>query len=103
MAGDQAFLLALAAMAVASYACRVAGFVLMRFVPVTPTVNAALKAIPLGVMIGIVTPAVAAGKLPEIVGLGVVGLAMKLARNDLAAAVAGAAAVGICRALLGLS
>ena len=100
MAGDHAFLIALAAMAVASYACRVAGFVLMRLVPVTPAVDAALKAVPLGVMIGIVTPAVVAGKLPEIVGLAVVGIAMKLVRNDLAAAVAGAAAVGICRALL---
>lgn len=100
MGGDHAFLVALAAMAVASYACRVAGFALMRFVPVTPRVNAALKAIPLGVMIGIVIPAVAAGRLPEMLGLVVVGIAMKLVRNDLAAAVAGAATVGICRALL---
>lgn len=100
MAGDNAFLVALAAMAVASYACRAAGFVMMRFVPVTPTVNASLKAIPLGVMIGIVTPAVAAGKLPEILGLLAVGIAMKLVRNDLAAAVAGAAVVGLCRWVL---
>ena len=100
MAGEHAFLIALAAMAVASYACRVAGFVLMRFVPVTPRVDAALKAIPLGVMVGIVTPAVAAGKLPEMLGLVAVGIAMKLVRNDLAAAVAGAATVGICRWLL---
>ena len=101
MADEYAFLVALGAMAVASYACRVTGFVLMRFVPVTPRVDAALKAIPLGVMIGIVTPAVAAGKVPELMGLAAVVLAMKLVRNDLAAAVAGAATVAVCRALLG--
>ena len=100
MGADTGFLLAVAAMACASYACRLAGFALMRFVPVTPRVEAALKAIPLGVMIGIVAPAVAAGKLPEIVGLVAVGVAMKLTRNDLAAAVSGAAAVALCRLLL---
>lgn len=97
MAGDYVFLVAVAAMAVASYACRVAGFLMMRFVPVTPRMDAALKAIPLGVMIGIVAPAVAAGKPPEILGLVAVGITMKLVRNDLAAAVAGAAAVALCR------
>lgn len=101
MAGEHAFLVALAAMAVASYACRIAGFVMMRFVPVTPAVDAALKAIPLGVMVGIVTPAVAAGRPPEIIGLLAVGLAMKLVRNDLAAALAGAAAVALARWALG--
>jgi uncharacterized membrane protein len=100
MGVDGAFLLAVLAMACASYTCRVAGFVLMRFVPVTPRLQSALRAIPLGVMIGIVTPAVAAGRPPEIIALGVVLLAMKLTRNDLAAAVAGAATVAVCRALL---
>jgi len=99
MAADHGFYLALAGMAAASYTCRIAGFVLMRFVPVTPRVEAALKAIPLGVMIGIVTPAVAAGRPPEILGLLAVGLAMKLVRNDLVAAVAGAATVAVCRQL----
>ena len=97
---EAGFMWAMLAMAVASYACRAGGFVLMRFVPVTPRVEAALKAIPLGVMIGIVTPAVAAGKLPEMVGLAAVALAMKLTGNDLVAAVSGAGAVALCRLLL---
>lgn len=84
-------------MAGASYSCRLAGYLLMGYVPVTPRVQAALKAIPLGVMIGIVTPAAASGKVPELVGLAVVGVTMKLARNDLAAALAGSVAVALCR------
>jgi uncharacterized membrane protein len=94
---DGRFLLALVAMACASFTCRVAGFVLMRFVPVTPRVEAALKAIPLGVMIGICMPAVTAGKPPELLGLLAVFVAMRLTRNDLAAAVAGAATVALTR------
>jgi uncharacterized membrane protein len=97
---ESGFLLALLAMACASYACRVAGFVLMGYVPITPRVEGALRAMPLGVMIGIVTPAVAAGKLPELIALLVVGIIMKLVRNDLVAALAGVATVALCRALL---
>jgi uncharacterized membrane protein len=97
MTTDTVFLVAVAAMAAASYACRVAGYVLMGYVPITPRVQAALKAIPLGVMIGIVTPSAAAGRVPEIAGLAAVGVAMKLTRNDLAAALSGAAVVALCR------
>jgi uncharacterized membrane protein len=96
---DTHFLLAILAMAAASYTCRVTGFLLMAWVPVTGRVQAALKAIPLGVMIGIVLPSALSGKLPELVGLGVVFLAMKLTGKDVVAALAGAGSVGLCRAL----
>jgi uncharacterized membrane protein len=91
------FLIALAAMAFASYACRIGGYVLMGYIPITPRVEAALKAIPLGVMIGIATPTAASGRIPELAGLAAVGIVMKLARSDLAAALAGAATVAVCR------
>lgn len=94
------FLLALAAMACASYACRLGGFLLMGYIPITPRVEAALRAMPLGVMIGIVMPAASAGKWPEVIALAVVGTTMKISRNDLAAALAGAATVALCRWLL---
>lgn len=94
---DSHFLLAIAAMAAASYACRLAGYLLMGYVPITPRVQAALKAIPLGVMVGIVTPSVLAGRLPEMVGLAVVFAAMKLTGKDVVAALAGAGAVALCR------
>jgi len=97
MAVESTFLLALAGMALASFACRISGFLLMGYVTITPRVEAALKAIPISVMVGIVTPAATAGKLPELLGLLAVGLAIKLVRNDLAAAVAGAATVAVAR------
>ena len=99
MAVDPAFLLAILALALASYSCRVAGYLLMGYVPVTGRVQGALKAIPLGVMIGIVMPLVVGGKLPELVGLAVVFVAMRLTGKDVIAAIAGAAAVGISRAV----
>ncbi|MDP2448842.1 AzlD domain-containing protein, partial [Polaromonas sp.] len=79
----------------------ISGFLLMGYVRITPRVEAALKAIPLSVMVGIVTPAATSGKLPELLALLAVGLVMKLVRNDLAAAVAGAATVAIARWALG--
>ncbi|WP_395058082.1 AzlD family protein [Polaromonas sp.] len=97
MAVESTFWLALAGMALASFACRISGFLLMGYVTITPRVEAALKAIPISVMVGIVTPAATSGKLPEMLGLLAVALAMKLLRNDLAAAVAGAATVAIAR------
>jgi uncharacterized membrane protein len=100
MGVETGFLLALAGMAVASFACRVGGYLLMGYITITPRIEAGLKAVPLSVMIGIVIPSISAGRIPEIIGLLAVGLAMKLTRNDLVAAVAGAAAVGLCRWLL---
>ena len=69
MGADNGFYLALLAMACASYACRVAGFLLMGYVTITPRLEAALRAIPLGVMTGIVTPAATSGRVPELAGL----------------------------------
>jgi uncharacterized membrane protein len=99
MGADSTFLYALLAMGLASYACRVAGFVLMHYVPVTPRVEAALKAIPLGVMVGIVMPSLASGRIPELAGLAMVLLVMKTVRHDVVAAIAGAASVGLLRTL----
>jgi uncharacterized membrane protein len=60
-------------------------------------VEAALRAIPLGVMIGIVMPTVLRGGLAEWLGLAVVFLVMKWTGKDVVAALAGALAVALCR------
>lgn len=101
MAGDMTFYLALLGMALASYACRAAGYVLMGWLPITPRLESALRAMPIGVMTGIVAPSIAAGRPPELAGLLMVGVVMKLTGSDIAAAVAGAAAVAAGRWLLG--
>ena len=91
----------LPALALASYACRAGGFWLMRFIAVTPRVEAALRAAPLAVMVGVVAPAALRGGVPELTGLAVVGLVMRWRGNDVVAMLAGVAAVALTRAWYG--
>ena len=95
---DAAFIPLLLTMAAASFLCRASGFWLMRFVPVTPRVEAALKATPLAVMVGIVAPAAARGNIPEIAGLGAIFIAVRLNGNDVLAAIVGVAVLAGVRA-----
>jgi uncharacterized membrane protein len=89
----ESFPILLAVMAAAAFLCRVAGFTLMRFVPVSPRVEAALRATPLAVMAGITALAVQAGGLAEGLALAsVVGLTLTL-RSDVAAALLGVVVV----------
>lgn len=94
------FLTALFAMAAAAFFCRAGGFVLMRFVTVTPRLEAGLRAIPIGVMIGIVAPVAMSGRVPELLGLGAILGLMKLVGNDVVAALSGVAAVAVTRLVL---
>lgn len=87
-------------LALAAYGCRAFGYWLMRFVAVTPRIEAALRAAPLAVMIGIVAPVARHGHAAEAVGLAVTLLAMRLFRQDLLAAIAGVAAVALVRNLV---
>jgi uncharacterized membrane protein len=90
----------LLALALASYACRVGGFWLMRFVVVTPRLRATLAAAPLAVMLGIVTPVAMRGGLAEWIGLIATFVAMRLAKSDLIAMFCGIAAVALARLAL---
>ncbi|GIL38775.1 AzlD family protein [Roseiterribacter gracilis] len=92
------FLLAIAAMGLAAFACRAGGFLMMRYVPVTPRLEAALKAIPLAVMIGIMAPVLARGRFPEIFALVIIAAVMRATRSDFAAALSGVAVVAMGRA-----
>jgi uncharacterized membrane protein len=91
----------LLALTLASYACRALGFWLMRFVNVTPRIEAALNAAPLAVMVGIVTPAAVRGGPPEWLALAVIAVVMRRTGNDLVAALSGVATVALGRWLLG--
>ena len=85
------------AIAAASFACRVGGFWVMRFITVTPRIRAMLAAAPLAVMMGIVTPAALHGGMPELGGLAATLLAMRLLKNDLPATFIGVGAVALLR------
>lgn len=90
----------LIAVTLTSFVCRAGGFWMMRFVNVTPRVQAALKAAPLAVMIGIVVPAALRGGGAEWIGITVTAVLMWRTRRDLVASMLGVAAVALCRALL---
>lgn len=91
------FPLALAVMASAAFLCRMAGFTLMRFVPLTPRVEAALRATPLAVMSGIVALALVKGGLAEALALGAVVAVTWATGRDIAAALIGVAVVAALR------
>ncbi|WP_136645204.1 AzlD domain-containing protein [Tabrizicola sp. YIM 78059] len=84
-------------MAAAAFLCRAAGFTLMRLVPVSARIEAALRATPLAVMSGIAALAVQSGGLAEGVALAaVVGLTV-LIGSDVAAALLGVVLVALLR------
>jgi uncharacterized membrane protein len=87
-------------MTLAAAFCRLSGYGLMRFVPLTPRINAGLRAIPLAVMIGIIGPPILRGGLPEVLGLTATILAARLGLNDLVALVAGMGTVAVLRAVM---
>jgi uncharacterized membrane protein len=100
MSGRADYLFLLLALALASYACRVSGFWIMRYVSVTPRLEAALRAAPLAVMVGVVAPAAVRGGVPEAAGLVGVAVAMLWRRNDLLATLVGVFVVASLRYLL---
>jgi uncharacterized membrane protein len=87
-------------MAVAAALCRLLGYGCMRFVPLTPRIEAGLKAIPLAIMIGIIGPPVLRGGLPEMAGLAATVAAVRLGFNDLLALLVGMGSVAVLRAML---
>ncbi len=92
-----AFTVLLAVMAATALFCRWAGFAIMRFIPATPRIEAALRATPLAVMAGIAALAAQSGGLAEGIALaGVIALA-HLIGNDVIAALCGVAIVAALR------
>ena len=87
------FPILLLVMAAAAFFCRVAGFTLMRLVPVSARIEAALRATPLAVMAGIAALAVMQGGLAEAFALGSVVVLTRLIGSDVAAALLGVVVV----------
>lgn len=87
------FPLLLLVMGAALLLCRVAGFTLMRLVPVSPRLEAALRATPLAVMAAIAALAVQAGGLAEGLALAAVVALTRILGSDVAAALLGVAIV----------
>jgi uncharacterized membrane protein len=97
---DAATLAAILVMALAAALCRFLGYGFMRFIPVTPRLEAGLRAIPLAIMIGIIVPPVLRGGVPELAGLAATVLVVHLKLNDLVAILVGMGVVAALRAAL---
>jgi uncharacterized membrane protein len=92
-------LLAILLMGIASYACRAGGFFLMRFVALTPRVEAWLSAIPIALIGAIVGPVAVKGGPPEWLGLAAAVGLMRFTGNDFISAIGAVAVVAAARAL----
>ena len=92
------FAVLLLAMALAAYGCRSLGFLAMRYVPMTPRFEAALKATPVSVMAGIVAITAVRGGPAEWGATALVIVLMKLTGKDLIAAFCGIIAIALMRA-----
>lgn len=91
------FPLLLLVMAAAALVCRMAGFMLMGLIPISPRIEAALRATPLAVLAGITVLALQAGGWAEALALcGVVALTV-LTGSDVLAALLGVALVAVLR------
>jgi uncharacterized membrane protein len=98
--GTHGVLIAIIAMAAATYAMRAGGYWLMAYVPLTPRVRRMLEASPGAVIVATVIPIVVREGLPALVAVLVGGGVMLLWRRDYLAVVTGMAAAAGLRALL---
>jgi branched chain amino acid efflux pump len=95
---DHGPLIAIAAMAAATYLMRAGGFWLMAHVPLTPRVRRMLAALPGSVIAATVLPIVAIGGPVAMLAVGTAGVVMLATRNDFLAVIAGMAIAALLRA-----
>ncbi|MBN9444848.1 MAG: AzlD family protein [Bosea sp. (in: a-proteobacteria)] len=91
--------LAIGAMAVATYLCRLAGVVLMSFVPLTPHVRRGLAALPGSIVVATVLPLIERLGLAAAVALLAAVGAMFVTRSELVALLTGMAMISAARLL----
>ncbi len=92
---------AIALLGLASLACRLSGFFLMRYVSITPRIDAWLRAIPIALVGAILGPVAVNGGPPEWLGLiAAMGL-MYVTTNDFVSTLGACATVALARAALG--
>jgi uncharacterized membrane protein len=84
----------------ASLVCRLGGFFLMRYVSITPRVDAWLRAIPIALIGAILGPVAVNGGVPEWLGLAAAIGVMFVAANEFAATIGACAVVAVARALM---
>jgi uncharacterized membrane protein len=99
MSASPTFAELLVVMAAVAFACRAGGFFIMRFLPPSERLDAALRGTPLAVMSGILSLTLVRGGAAELAATGVVVAAMFVTRNEIVSALIGVAAIATMRAL----
>ncbi|WP_298952567.1 AzlD domain-containing protein [uncultured Methylobacterium sp.] len=99
LAGPLGTPLAILMLALVTYLCRASGVVLMSRVRLTPRVERGLRALPGSIVIATALPTGLSAGIPGFAGLVAAAAVMALTRFELAAIVAGLAAVMAGRAL----
>jgi uncharacterized membrane protein len=87
-------------MGLASLACRLSGFFLMRYVSITPRVDAWLRSIPIALIGAILGPVAVNGGVPEWLGLAAAIGVMFVTANEFAATIGACAVVAVARTLI---
>lgn len=90
--------LAILAMALATYVCRISGVVLMGFIPLTPRVRRGLAALPGSIVVATVLPLVERLGLAAGLALLAAVASMVIRRSELLALIVGMSVVSLARA-----
>lgn len=90
--------LAIAAMTLVTFLCRIAGVVLMSRVRITPRIERGLRALPGSIILATILPVVIDNGLPAILALTAAILAMAVTRIDIVGLLVGLGTLSIIRA-----
>ncbi len=90
---------AIAAMALVTFLCRIAGVAVMSRVRITPRFERGLRALPGSIILATILPAVIDNGWPALVALGAAVVAMAVTRIDIVGLVAGLGTLAVIRAL----
>ena len=93
-------ILAIAAMALVTFLCRIAGVVLMSHVRITPRMERGLRALPGSIILATILPIALDYGWPAIVALGAASVVMATTLIDLLGLAAGLGTLSVIRALL---
>ncbi|QRM28711.1 AzlD family protein [Microvirga sp. VF16] len=92
--------LAIAAMTLVTFLCRIAGVVVMSRVRLTPRIERGLRALPGSIILATILPVVIDNGWPAIIALTAAIVAMAVTRIDIVGLLAGLGTLSMIRALL---
>ncbi|HZH11447.1 MAG TPA: AzlD domain-containing protein [Microvirga sp.] len=93
-------IIAIAAMTLVTFLCRIGGVVLMSHVRITPRIERGLRALPGSIILATILPAALDSGWPAIAALGAAVAVMAATRIDLLGLAAGLGTLSVIRALL---